>query len=248
MCGCIEMNSSKNSPNARNSTISFWRKIVSAIENLVASNTYEKINNIMSLGQVKRLRTRTIANHHNLIRSKIVVDLGSGKGYSAVEMLEYEPKLVILLDPSPPMLANNIAYAANSTVTERVVGVAEHLPFRDKVIETIFSFFVLRDLLNLCYALKEMARSSNRCVLVDVVRPSSRLWDAIVLAWFCIAIPLIAGIIQGANGYKNYNIFCETVKKWLTKEELAETAGRCYGDNFALETHMLGVVIELNLS
>lgn len=243
------MSLSKSSQSTKSLTVNFWKRIVAAIEDLVVSNVYEKVNNIMSLGQVKRLRTKTIIKYHNLIRGGIVVDLGSGKGYSAIEILKYEPKLLVLLDPSPLMLTNNIAYLANNTIVERVVGIAEHLPFRDKAIKAIFSFFVLRDLLDLCSALREIARSSNgKSVMVDVIRPSNRFWDAIVLAWFCIVVPLVAGIIQGVSGYKNYSVFCKTVKKWLTKEELAKIARKCYEGSLMLKTHMLGVVIELILN
>jgi len=241
------MSLSKSSPDVKDLTVSFWRRVISAIEDLSISNVYEKINNIMSLGQVKKLRARTVAHHNSLVRGKIVVDLGTGKGYSAIEILKYEPKLLVLLDPSPLMLVDNIAYTANSVVAERVVSVAEHLPFRDKAVEAIFSFFALRDLLDLCYALREMVRTSSKSVLVDVIRPSSKLWDIIVLTWFCIVIPLVAGIVQGVNGYKNYNVFCKTVKKWLTKEELAKIVKKCCGDNFAVKTHMLGAVVELAL-
>jgi len=221
---------------------------VSAIEDLVASNVYEKVNNIMSLGQVKKLRAKTIAHYSSLVRGKIVVDLGSGKGYSAIEILKYGPKLLILLDPSSSMLADNIAYTANSVIAERVIGVAEYLPFRNKAIEAFFSFFVLRDLLDLCYALREIARSSSgKSVLIDVIRPTSRLWDSIVLIWFCMVVPLVAGIMRGISGYKNYSVFCKTVKRWLTKEKLAEIVEKCYGDNFVLKTHMLGVIVELAL-
>lgn len=243
------MSLSKNSVDSKNSTVSFWRKIVSAIEDLVASNMYEKINNIMSLGQVKRLRAETIACYSDLVYGKIVVDLGSGKGYSAIEILKYKPKLLILLDPSPSMLADNISYMVNNVVVERVVGVAEYMPFRNKVIEAFFSFFVLRDLLDICHAFREIARSSSgKSVLVDVIRPSSRLWDSIVLIWFCIMVPLIAGIMQGVGGYRNYSIFCKTVKRWLTKEKLAEIVRKCYGDNFVLKTRMLGVIVEVTLN
>jgi len=238
---------SKSSPDAKDSVVSFWRRIVSAIEDLAISDVYEKVNNIMSLGQVKKLRARIVAYHNSLVRGKIVVDLGSGKGHSAIEMLKHEPKIIVLLDPSPLMLTNNIAYATNSIVVERVVGVAEHLPLRDKAVEAIFSFFVLRDLLDLCCALREIVRASRKGVLVDVIRPSSRLWDIIISTWFCAAIPLIAGIIQGVSGYKSYNIFCRTVRKWLTKEELAKIVRKCCGSNFVIKTHTLGVVVELTL-
>ena len=146
---------------------------------------YDLINRILSFGQERNWRARGIA----LLHGGNVLDLGSGTGDT-----DFGDREVVGLDPVREMLSL-------SPVKERVVGVGEHLPFRDNSFDGVFSGFVFRNLTSVEETLTEVARvlkPGRSAVIVDLGRPRNRLLRLLHRLATAVVLPLVGLVLARA--------------------------------------------------
>ena len=125
-------------------------------------NFYDLINTVLTLGFDKSWREKAA---DNLIGTS-VLDLGSGTGAAFDQLLHYE---TIAIDPDKKMLELN-------TFENKVLGIAENLPFEDNSFDNVFCSFVWRNVSDTNRALDEIfrvLRPGGKFVLLDMTRPKN---------------------------------------------------------------------------
>ena len=146
---------------------------------------YDLINRILSLGQERKWRARGIG----MLEPGTLLDLGCGTGTT-----DFAGRTVVGLDPVIEMLAL-------SPVRDRVVGVAEALPFRSGSLDGVFSGFVFRNLASVKSTLSEVhrvLRPGAAVVVVDLTRPRVRVLRLLHRIGTSILLPLVGLVFAGA--------------------------------------------------
>jgi len=125
---------------------------------------YDRINRLLSLGRDQAWRERVIGR----LPEGRLLDLGAGTGAAN---RAFGARQIVAIDPAPQMLARNATPA-------RVVGVGEHLPFRDGSFDAVFSAYVFRNLDSVSATLEEIARvlrPGGKAGVVGLGRPRGSL-------------------------------------------------------------------------
>lgn len=145
---------------------------------------YDRINRILSLGQERRWRMRTIA----FLPEGTVLDLGSGTGDAAAQLA---PRTVVAVDPVVEMLSL-------SDIEGRVAAVGEALPFPDQSFDGVFSAFVVRNLDSVPKTLTEIhrvLRPGGVAAIVDLGRPPNPVAASIHRVGSAILLPLVGAVV-----------------------------------------------------
>ena len=124
---------------------------------------YDLINSVITLGFDKAWRLKA---RHYLI-GNTVLDLGSGTGASYQQLSEYK---VTALDPDKKMLELN-------KFSNKVVGHAENLPFKNETFDNVYSTFVWRNISNVEKSMNEIYRvlkPGGKFILLDMSRPKNK--------------------------------------------------------------------------
>lgn len=141
---------------------------------------YDAFANIMTLGQIHRLRTRTV-DHALLKPGEKVLDVGCGTGGVTIPAKQRVGKTgeVSGIDPAPKMIAvaRRKASSAGLEVDFRV-GVIESLPFPNGTFDAVTSSLMMhhlpehlqvKGLAEICRVLKP----GGRILIADMKRPSN---------------------------------------------------------------------------
>ena len=201
-----------------------WALIVSQIEGI--KHVYNFMNKFMSLGLediVRRDAVEALVNSAGLRgyehRQVIVVDVGSGPGTSlkAIRRL-LDKSFIVAVDPSTRLLST----ACTGILCERVAGVAEHLPVRNRGVDIVTSFYASRDFQSLPEALVSMLNVARRGLAIgDVFLPRQLLKRFLVRTWVCRIVPILA-LLLAKRYWRNYKGLCITLKQWCDVGELEE--------------------------
>lgn len=130
---------------------------------------YDLLSALLSFGQDPRWR-RALVDAVAPAAGERVLDVATGTGMVAAELLRRGDCVVVGLDQSPEMLAGARArFAGRADLRERVQlieGEAEHLPFPDASFDALTFTYLLRYVDDPIATLRELAR---------VVRPGGRI-------------------------------------------------------------------------
>jgi demethylmenaquinone methyltransferase / 2-methoxy-6-polyprenyl-1,4-benzoquinol methylase len=130
---------------------------------------YDLLAALLSFGQDPRWR-RALVDAVAPVAGERVLDVATGTGMVAAELLGRSDCAVVGLDQSPEMLAAARArFGARPELTERVQlieGEAEHLPFADASFDALTFTYLLRYVDDPAATMRELAR---------VVRPGGRV-------------------------------------------------------------------------
>ena len=125
---------------------------------------YDLINTVLTLGFDKSWRSKAADN----LTGTSVLDLGSGTGAAFAQLMNYE---TTALDPDKKMLELNI-------FENKILGIAENLPFDDNSFDNVFCSFVWRNISDTNKALSEIYRvvkPGGKFVLLDMTRPKNSI-------------------------------------------------------------------------
>jgi demethylmenaquinone methyltransferase / 2-methoxy-6-polyprenyl-1,4-benzoquinol methylase len=125
--------------------------------------TYDRYAALLSLGQDPRWR-RTLVSRVDVGPGDTVLDVATGTGAVALELLRQKGCTVVGLDPSPEMLAE--ARRRLPPEVRLVAGDAESVPFPDGAFAAVTFAYPLRYVADPGAALRELAR---------VIRPGGTL-------------------------------------------------------------------------
>ncbi|MSQ23828.1 MAG: ubiquinone/menaquinone biosynthesis methyltransferase [Chloroflexi bacterium] len=160
---------------------------------------YDLLNDVMSLGQHRGWRK--VATHYLGAAPGLVLDLATGTGDFAVELVDAGAHRVIGLDFSERMLRAATAKASRTRPAaslQFIQGDALALPFADQVFDGLTSAFLLRNLADLSGGLSEMhrvLRKGGRLVALDVTHPLPGVTGSLARWYLRSIVPWLGGIL-----------------------------------------------------
>lgn len=152
---------------------------------------YDLLNRLLSLGQEQNWRRRGAA----YLPAGRILDLGSGTGAAAAIFGDSD---LVALDPEPRMLDL-------SPIRQRVIGVGEHLPFRDASFDGVFSAYVFRNVDSVPATLSEVnrvLRPGGRAVIIDLTRPRNAQLAKVHRVGTSVVLPVAGATVGGREEYQ----------------------------------------------
>lgn len=132
------------------------------------SKRYDFLNHFLSLG-IDKIWRRKAVNMLKEIRPKRILDLATGTGDFAIQLMKLNPVEIVGMDISEGMLEvgrEKMKRRSLDKVISMVLGDSENLPFEDNYFDALTVGFGVRNYENLEKGLSEMLR---------VVRPGGKL-------------------------------------------------------------------------
>ena len=169
---------------------------------------YDLLNRINSFGLDRFWRRRAVEALHLRPGSR-VLDLATGTGDVALEVLRQEPQATVVgIDPSEKMLElgrHKVEVAGLGERIEMKIADAQDLPFEDDSLDGVVIAFGIRNVPDRAQALREMARVTRpggRIVILELNEPRSG-WIA-PLARFHIhrVVPWMGSWLSGSREYR----------------------------------------------
>lgn len=160
---------------------------------------YDLMNRLMTGGMDRRWRRIAV----ELCRPEgtVALDIATGTGDLAIEMVRQGARGVVGLDFCGPMLeAAAQKTAALHPATRLVAGDALALPFAEGSFDRVINGFLLRNVADLPLALREMARvlkPGGRAVCLEITHPPSRLFGALFQRYFYGFVPRLGALVSG---------------------------------------------------
>ncbi len=214
-----------------------WWRVIKALRNV--SDFYRSLNSTISLGMDKSLRQSVVKGE---IRDGPILDAGAGDGSLTEAIIEENPQVsrIVMLDFLEDMLRKS-----GLDGIEKVVGVFEHLPFRENSFRILTTSFALRDSKDMAKALREFGRvlkKDGKFLLLDLGKPKNILARLLYGIYWRIFAPTLAVIRLGAKGRLAAEIY-PTYRKLPTNDELRELLSRFFLDVRLRERFLGGVII-----
>ena len=199
--------------------------------------TYDRANRVISLGQDRRWRRRTIAAL-SVPRGSTVLDLACGTG-DLCRDLEAVGQHPIGVDVSVGMLANA------RTLAPLVRADVLRLPIPDGAVDGIVCGFALRNFVDLTAFFSECARvlrPGGRLAALDAAIPESAVMRAGHKVFFMGMVPVLGRIVAGDA--EAYRYLPKSTAYLPPVEELLALAGRAGFISVARQT-MTGGAVQL---
>ncbi len=163
---------------------------------------YDRVATLLSFGQDPRWR-RTMVAAIDAAPSERVLDVATGTGMVAQELVRHYGCTVVGLDQSPGMLAGARArLAADPALAARVSlmeGEAERLPFADAEFDHLTFTYLLRYVDDPAATLVELARvvrPGGRIAMLEFAVPSSPLWRAAWRLYTHVGLPVLGRLFS----------------------------------------------------
>jgi Methylase involved in ubiquinone/menaquinone biosynthesis len=158
-----------------------WHVVREAYRKIV--KVYERANLFATLGGVDRWRREAIALFYNVDGKDMlkVLDAGAGPGNMArhIKGIRY----VVALDVTPEMLY------VNDVADDKVIGVFEYMPFRDKSFDLLIAGYSLHAAMDLEKAVAEFSRVSDFQAVVSIGKPDNKIARKLLLAYARYVLP-----------------------------------------------------------
>lgn len=169
-------------------------------------------------------KTQHPSPEEDLCRSKIVLDVATGTGDLAFEVLRQHPDAqVVGLDFTPEMLtlAREKAGTPVPGLTW-VVADAMRLPFVGAGLDGVVTGFALRNVTDIPTAFAEMARVTRpggRVASLEIAKPRTPIFGRLFGFYFYRIVPLIGSLISGQRAA--YTYLPHSLTTFLTPQEIA---------------------------
>jgi demethylmenaquinone methyltransferase/2-methoxy-6-polyprenyl-1,4-benzoquinol methylase len=220
---------------------------------------YDLMNRLMTLGRDRAWRRYTVQqldfgletrgaspkSEIQVRRSKIVLDVATGTGDLALEVLRQHPDAkVVGLDFAPEML--NLARVKADTRAPGiawVVGDAMRLPFANASFDDVVTGFALRNVTDIPTAFAEMARVARpggRVASLEIARPGFPIFRRLFGFYFYRIVPLIGSLLSGQRAA--YTYLPHSLTTFLTPEEIAAVMRQAGWGQVRHRRLMLGTV------
>jgi demethylmenaquinone methyltransferase / 2-methoxy-6-polyprenyl-1,4-benzoquinol methylase len=227
---------------------------------------YDRMNRMMTFGFDRRWRRLAVRKTLDRLgggppggepRQSRVLDVATGTGDLAVELLRQDPSLhVVGLDLVPEMLdiartkasaflgrAPNQAEGEIRGSLDLVVGDALHLPFRDAEFDAVVTGFAMRNVLDIPAAFREMARvtrQGGRVACLELAKPRLPVFRQLFALHFFRLVPFLGRIMAGETAA--YTYLPHSLSVFLTPDEIVEVMRSAGWREVRYRRLMLGTV------
>jgi demethylmenaquinone methyltransferase/2-methoxy-6-polyprenyl-1,4-benzoquinol methylase len=164
--------------------------------------SYDRYARLLSFGQDPRWRRFLVSRLGGVGPSDVVVDLATGTGAVALELVRQKGCSVVGIDQSPEMLAEARRRLTLAAETERVQLVetsAEELPFEDESFDGLTAAYLLRYLNDLPAGLRGLARvlrPGATASLLDFGVPPGQGTRALWNIYVDVGLPTLGRVIS----------------------------------------------------
>lgn len=172
------------------------------------AHRYDLLNRLLSVGLDRRWRRLQVASLQ-IQPGHLVLDLGTGTGDVALEVLRQEPGArVVGLDPSTGMIEKARVKAETFSGKDRLlwsVGDAQQLPFPDRCCDAITMAFGIRNVPDRLQALREMARvlrPQGRAAILELLEPQRGFLAPLARWYIRHLVPRIGAVLSGEAEYR----------------------------------------------
>lgn len=186
------------------------------------SARYDLLNHLLS-GGMDVLWRRKAVRLLGVTPGAAYLDLATGTGDYAREILKQGPGRVIALDLAPEMLVHLRRKAESWPHADRlevVQGDAENLPFPDGCVQGVTIGFGIRNFPDRPRALRECARvltPGGRLVILELAGIPNPVLRALFAVYFRRVLPLLGGWISGDS--EAYRYLPESVARFPERHE-----------------------------
>lgn len=212
---------------------------------------YDFLNHLLSMGIDKLWRKKAVKmiGKHN---PKKILDIATGTGDFALEMVNLNPEKVVGLDLSEQMLSHGrvkIEKKGLSNLIEMVKGDSEKLPFDDNSFDAISVGFGVRNFENLDQGLSEIYRvlkPGGILAVLEFSKPKVFPVKQIFYFYFHFILPLIGKVFS--KDQRAYTYLPESVEAFPEGSafvEILEKQGfksiKCTGLTFGISSIYSGI-------
>ena len=202
-------------------------KLVQNVFSSVAPN-YDIMNDLMSLG-MHRLWKKRFVETVDLKENEIVLDVGSGSGDIASEILkENLPTSLYLLDLNDEMLLEGRKRLKKEKNIKYFIGNAEKLNFENNFFDKYTISFCLRNVTEYLLSIKEAYRvlkPGGKYCCLEFSTPKSSLISSSYKIYKSRILPLLGEIV--AKDKNAYNYLSESIDLFPSQEELNKNLNDC---------------------
>ena len=185
---------------------------------------YDQMNTLMTVGLHHRWRRYTINLLHPP-KGSVILDIGCGTGDLAIELARHDPKTIIGLDFSRPMVelgCEKVTFRKLNGKIQLGLGDALNLPFPDATLDCVATAFTLRNVSNIRQALQEIyrvTRPGGRVVSLEIVPVKNGLLSRLFQLGFKTLVPILGTMF--AKDPSAYRYLPSSVDTSFTGEEFA---------------------------
>jgi len=201
------------------------------------AETYDRTNDILSLGQSKLWR-RSVRRLINPQSGQRILDLAAGTGTSSMALLG-EGVQVVAADFSKGMLEVG---KKRHPELEFAFADATKLPFKDSEFDAVTISFGIRNVVDVDKALSEMFRVTKPGGVVVVCEFShpKGIFGRLYKFYLRRVLPLVARLV--ARNPEAYSYLGESIEAWPNQTEFAEQIDKAGYENVGFKNLSLGIV------
>ena len=195
-----------------------WHVVREAYKKI--TKVYERANMLATLGNVDRWRREAVALFYSLNGKATlrVLDAGAGPGNMARHLRGV--RYVVALDATPEMLY------ANDVADDKVVGVFEYMPFRDRGFDLLVAGYSLHAAMNLERAVAEFSRVSNFQLVVSIGKPDNGFIRRLLLMYTKHVLPKLVCLTAPREACTEYEKIHAIVLAIPPNSKLREVVSR----------------------
>ena len=202
-------------------------KLVQDVFSSVAPS-YNLMNDLMSLG-MHRLWKKRFVEIMDIKNNEIILDVGSGSGDIAMEILKEKLKTSLyLLDLNEDMLSEGQKRLKNLKNIKFFIGNAEKLNFKNNFFDKYVISFCLRNVTEYQLSLKEAYRvlkPGGKYCCLEFSTPKSSLISGSYKIYKSKILPLLGEIV--AKDKNAYKYLSESIDLFPSQEELSQNLEDC---------------------
>ena len=202
-------------------------KLVQDVFSSVAPS-YNLMNDLMSLG-MHRLWKKRFVEIMDIKNNEIILDVGSGSGDIAMEILKEKLKTSLyLLDLNEDMLSEGQKRLKNLKNIKFFIGNAEKLNFKNNFFDKYVISFCLRNVTEYQLSLKEAYRvlkPGGKYCCLEFSTPKSSLISGSYKIYKSKILTLLGEIV--ANDKNAYEYLSESIDLFPSQEELSQNLEDC---------------------
>lgn len=184
------------------------------------ASRYDLLNRIMTFGQDGRWRRETVRVGCNE-EPRMILDLGTGSGDLALEVLRQSPNSSVIAVDFTPEMMNRGREKQNGNRILWVVADGQCLPFTSEIFDTSLSGFLMRNLHRVDPVLAEQYRvltPGGKITILDTTPPTGSFFKPILAFYITYIVPILGWIL--AADHAAYSYLRDSTKQFITARQL----------------------------